>query len=141
MTELAGMELRAAVAERVLGRKVRTITNDDSLHAGELCRTYSGGRDYIGNGGLVFDNEPGDLSIAHEVPHYETDIAAAMEVVEAMRARGYSFLLNIPDPAEPRTWWAEFADTTSIYDDGLEYQDTAPLAICRAALAALEEAQ
>jgi hypothetical protein len=114
MNELSGIELRAAVAERVMGWKRSERFSDMWTQNGS---TYM------------------------RLPHYESDIAAAMEVAEAMRARGYSFLLNIPDPAEPRTWWAEFADTTSIYDDGLEYQDTAPLAICRAALAALEEAQ
>jgi hypothetical protein len=149
MTELAGIELRAAVATLVMGRKVRTITNDDSLHAGELCRTYGGDRDYIGNGGLVFDNEPGDLSIAHEVPHYETDIAAAAEMEAkikeigladeyasslATEVKAFDITLNVS------TGWDNNAGETQWSEVALLIFAT-PEQRCRAALAALEEAQ
>jgi hypothetical protein len=71
--------------------------------------------------------------VLEEVPHYSTDIAAAWQVVEHLFTRGLRLSLNAfgGDP-----WWAEFADEG--YEHGAQAPaDTAPLAICRAALAAV----
>jgi hypothetical protein len=65
--------------------------------------------------------------IGHEVPPYSTDMSAAWEVVEKMREReGYAGVESNHDlwEASMGPWYVATAET-------------APLAICRAALAAI----
>lgn len=79
-------------------------------------------------------------SAAYVLPHYSSDIAAAWEVVEKLKAR----LCEEPDTLalEYRggTWQAGFKYFS--HEDGWDYgdnagkADTAPLAICLAALKA-----
>lgn len=110
----AGPELDAILAERVLGWSL-----DD-------CRTTG---------------RPKGL---HPFEHYavmksSADPYAAWLVVEAMEARGLTLLLDgretYPDGSGKRLWHASFWRGTNMCGTG---NDTAPLAICRAALAALE---
>lgn len=72
-------------------------------------------------------------------PHYSTDIAAAWLVVEAMEARGSALELvdRIHLSGTGERWWCCFKG--KMWGQP-EKADTAPLAICRAALAALEVA-
>jgi hypothetical protein len=84
-------------------------------------------------------------------PAFSTDIAAAWEVVEWMRAR-WAKLPNA-ERGEPDTWqFHDFADegwrasVVWLHHDAPivevdEIAPTLPLAICRAALAAVEEAE
>jgi hypothetical protein len=66
-----------------------------------------------------------------EVPHYSTDLSAAWQLVERIREPGHAFHLSRFDPC---IWLATFRD------DGYAAQaETAPLAICRAALKAVRE--
>lgn len=70
------------------------------------------------------------------LPHYSTDMADAWLVVEKFRADGCFFDLgdkpsDLDDLTSARTWNAFINRTTRGPDS-----DTAPLAICRAALAA-----
>jgi hypothetical protein len=68
------------------------------------------------------------------VPDYSTDWAAAGEVLEKMREKGWISNLD-QDPDGP--WWAKFSRAPSC--DPMNYGDTGPHAICLAALAACEE--
>lgn len=71
------------------------------------------------------------------VPHYSTDIADAWQVVEAMRERGWHPEIRwISDWDCKAKWWVNFGGHR-LYD---ATADTAPLAICRAALRAVADA-
>ena len=64
------------------------------------------------------------------VPSYSTSIAAAWELVKKMLANGHLFGLSHDYPAHDDKWVASFSA-----DGDLDVADTAPLAICLAALA------
>lgn len=119
----AGHELDALVAERVLGWQRRPSCWD---------------RDPLGR-----DGKPGhDLLSRGKTPCFSSRWDGAGLVVEAMENRGW--FLNLDRPPRlvstgPLAWVAKIR--TSIGDRRVgEAADTAPLAICRAALAALESA-
>lgn len=118
----AGRELDALIAEKVMGfiaYKVQLVappprvrTMDELQHIGE------------------------------PLPHYSTNIADAWEVVEKLgRWHGFDFMIVMPDPEQTfhlRTYEAGWYEATN---DGPERRvvsdaDTAPLAICLAALKA-----
>lgn len=103
----AGPELDAAVAEHVMGRVVDPprFPNDRT----RILRDDAGCVD-----GLV--------------PPFSTDIAAAWKVVEALTNHpGYEFWFTLEQMYEQ--WIASF-----VFGDPGAKADTAPLAICRAAL-------
>lgn len=118
--EMSGVELREAVAVEVMGWR---------LDAGDwlLDNPHSGT-----NGGI-------------EMPLYEADISAAFTVVEKMRAKGWHVSLC----AAPKSGWCctmlfeDFSNGPTVNMEGegywerQAYADAAPLAICRAALAAV----
>lgn len=105
-----GRELDALVAEKVMGWK-RSLT------------------------GFWFppDLHPNANIIGHEIPHYSTDTGAAWEVVEKF-PHFYLFRWIAGGPM-PGQWECRFSDT----DDGTKivWADTAPHAICLAALKAV----
>lgn len=111
-SELSGLALREAVAVKVFGYRKKWV---DDIR------------------GEIYHDSPESLQ-GVPCPHWESDIAAAWQVVEKAIELGYTLLLNFNHGA----WWAEFADKETVYDHELEYRPTAPEAICRAALAALE---
>ena len=128
----AGRELDALIAEMVMG-----LTRHDESYmvdgAGKVLRFVW--RD--GGGACVYS---GDMFL----PHYSTNIADAWEVVEKLgRWRGFDFMLVMPDPEQTfhlHTYEAGWYEATN---DGPERRvvsdaDTAPLAICLAALKAKE---
>lgn len=81
-------------------------------------------------------SEPGQVP-----PCYSTDIAAAWPVVEALEGRGFCIRLTTPFlPGEPYTCGATPQGTTGWNGrpDHLATAPTAPLAICRAALAVVQ---
>lgn len=87
--------------------------------------------------GCVADNcamRPHPYPRADAPPHYSTDIAAAFQVVEKMRDRGAELTLATKFNA----WRVHIGFAAPDYRSILEYADTPPLAICRAALAALD---
>lgn len=59
------------------------------------------------------------------VPNYSSDITAAWEVVEKMEGEWFNL-----SAASPKGWYAAFGSP----DNESTYGDTAPLAICLAAL-------
>ena len=71
---------------------------------------------------------------ADAVPAYSTEIAAAWQVVEKMMERGWYLFLDTAG-FDGEEWRAQFRDPESRFARG--EAATAPLAICRAALAAL----
>lgn len=120
----AGRELDALIAERVMG------IDAELIHTDGAPRTIA---------------YRGMQAVVRAVDHYCTDIAAAWEVVEKMRADGWEFEIWDRDAHLTRAhgvpWGAEFSR------EGLAWEplrrkgsaDTAPLAICLAALASLPE--
>lgn len=110
----AGRELDALVAEQVMGW--RRCSDDGS--------GYWEGRSPTNILSLILE----------EVPHYSTDIAAAWQVIGRMRDlcwASHSTDLTL-DSEQP--WWAwHFLHGVS-QKTVRECADTAPLAICRAAL-------
>jgi hypothetical protein len=85
-----------------------------------------------------------DGEIKRGLPKFSTDIAAAMQVVEAMRERGYGF--SVEWSKEHTTGHVCFSLWTPNFEGlGCEYGEFAntqdlPAAICRCALAALHPA-
>jgi len=70
-------------------------------------------------------------------PHYSTDIAAAWTVVERVIALGYHFATDYDAELSKHDyeWTATVGNYKGVHAH--EYGDTAPEAICRAALKAL----
>ena len=130
----AGREMDALIAEKIMGYTLSEL----SLPAYPKYK--------------LFDIESGEFSgYVKEVPHYSTDIAAAWEVVKRM---------PIPFKLEkcwekayqigPEGWsacWCTDADCEGCNENSRctngddAWAETAPLAICRAALKALENGQ
>jgi hypothetical protein len=80
-------------------------------------------------------------------PSYTTDIAAAWEVVEKMKSLGWSITIlwdnNNENPGEPHNyiWLVElnyYTDNVSDFKNFYNEDLFAPIAICRAALLAVE---
>lgn len=118
-TLLAGREIDALVAERVIGLEVRAIR-------------------VISPEGLRSDLE-------EPLPCYSTDIAAAWLVVNTMRARGFCFNVWSREPDGALLHRGEFgAEFEQLERAPFRYPfkssaDTPMLAICRAAIAASQE--
>jgi hypothetical protein len=66
------------------------------------------------------------------LPAYSTNIAAAWQVVERVRALGFGVTISDGDE-----WSVGIAPNNHDADVTVEFGDSAPLAICRAALAAV----
>ena len=120
----AGRETDARIAETVMGC-VRVIVND----RGEL---YGAPPHLIASG---------DIPAEHgrvRLPSYSTDIAAAWLVVEHLKSRGWSVRLS--NKTVDWCWWCYVYDYRSenAKAEATVQEETAPLAICRAALAAVE---
>ena len=125
MTPKVGRELDALVAEKVMGQKVKS--------AAELGGLYSVEGDFFVN--------PPDRSepvYAHTLPlpHYSTDIAAAWEVVEKLRVEGLRLRLVEYTDGFYAAFGAMAIDTAPWQASQVE---TAPLAICLAALKAVAQ--
>lgn len=107
----AGLELDALIAEKVMGwHFVGTFTLDPELNCDRWARDQNGLERYF-----------------HEVPKYSTDIAAAWQVVEKMIVYSeHHFLLD-----KGGAWLCRFRE------GGLSPGETAPHAICLAALKAV----
>jgi hypothetical protein len=118
MTELpAGRELDALIAEKVMGWRF--------MHDGlGNMRWY---QDTVAIDGYGPNHWGGYRDFSPS-----TDIAAAWEIVKKMRARGIPLrLVLVCAPGDPEWWYASFEA------NGWQVEsNTAPLAICRAALRA-----
>jgi len=68
-------------------------------------------------------------------PPYSTDVAAAWHIVERMRAEGWQIVVD----TRPGNWLVQFFSTDGTQRSAAS-ADGLPLAICRAAVAALDNA-
>lgn len=125
---IAGRELDALVAERVMGWTLTTPVDPACDFAVGTKRDGTDARRNFGRG-------PDGKEVSF--PLYSTDIAAAWQVVEKLRADGYE--VQVAAEPDPRVS-AYHCEIARLSDSGstVEFDDTAPLAICRAALAAVE---
>ena len=122
---VAGRELDAYVAEKVMGRL---------KPEGDIARMGLGFHPQ-GHETRYWSISTADSkrSWYYEGPQYSTDIAAAWEVVEKMHSRDFSMMAEWDD--EDRMWFVGFSNKESYKADEAA---TAPLAICLAALKAVE---
>jgi len=74
-----------------------------------------------------------DYRTMDEIPHYSSDPAAMMQVVEKMRERG-SVTVSWGDSFVHCVWYDRNLNAL-----GSVYEPTAPLAVCRCALAAVAQ--
>jgi hypothetical protein len=127
--ELSDRELDALVAEKVMGFDVRIASEYESVF---MCCAMGncGKRDYLSEGDRYVYKEMPDHQPEWLLPHYSTDISAAMEVVEKMREREF-----LPCLWAAQMWIVEFWEGEKLVsgDSG----DSLPRAICLAALKAI----
>jgi hypothetical protein len=139
---VAGRGLDAEVAERVMGEPMPVYTSGDAVLARQLAGDVT--RSELGCWTEVCRYDEGD--VPRWIPRpFSTDIAAAWEVVEHMEARWWWFALEtFPNPHginDGATVTARFKATAMPgQHDGVGKAEDAPLAICRAALKALDAA-
>lgn len=131
----AGRELDALVAERVMGLKCRFERGVEAAWQDHKPVAWSP-NDYIvlsqsGSPEPCF-YIPSRMHSYLIVPRYSTDIAAAWEVVEKMWSSKYEAFVR----TFRGQWSASFADNGNII--GQVDAETAPLAICRAVLKAVD---
>lgn len=107
----AGRELDALVVEKVFNKSITTTYGEDSVHT--LDR----------------------LKVGYLIQNYSTDIAAAWEVVEKLKEKGISIYVK----AFLDTYCVEAHSVGSSINKILA--DTAPEAICKAALLAILEVE
>lgn len=120
----AGREIDALVAELVMGwTKVRKASTWESA-----AMIYSG--TFVYTIGVTPDQKTNDV-----IPYHSTDIAAAWQVVEKMRLVGVSMWIG---PHLDNEWAVQIKPSINNYHEFVR-ADTAPLAICRAALLAVME--
>lgn len=121
----AGDELDALIAERVMGwTRWRHEDGIVHLHAPEDARWLP-----------RYNAAPTDERFTEwdtSTFKASTDIAAAWTVVEKMRTCGHHFILC---DSQVEGWAAEFGQCGPVPTTLRRYAQTAPLAICKAALA------
>jgi len=121
--KVAGRELDTLVAEKVMGSLRPT---EPGLFCGEPSD----------DGKWWWESYQGDTDISKWAPpEYSTSISAAWEVVEKLLHIGLDFTI---DSGRDRTT-GEVFHSCRIDDINLTYADTAPHAICLAALKAVGE--
>ncbi|RPJ36270.1 MAG: hypothetical protein EHM35_08405 [Planctomycetaceae bacterium] len=104
------------------GNAQRSLVTVNSIKKGSGCGVPAG--------------VPRDYRFAHgDFPCYSTDIAAAWLVVEKLIAKGYEFTLE--DDKQGFMCRFDWVSPVVVGWAGVEHAPTAPLAICRAALAAV----
>ena len=125
MTDLpAGRRLDAWIAEQVMGWK-QVVVRQENPGVPDLPFQY---------GPHTQGQRPSEDHPYSVVPHYSTDIAAAWEIVEKLRHDRFPFV-SVGIDWYGKTWEARFG--VNQHGNSLGYAqgcETAPLAICRAAL-------
>ena len=120
--QLSGRDLDRAIAERVMGWRRKA----DGWQHGKQQE--------------VFVDEDGYHTVSclcEEDFNPSESVEAAMQVVEKMRRDHFRFACNDRHIVEIGEWWVEFA-TLEYERGGQANSGTLPEAICRAALAAIE---
>ena len=119
---VAGRELDALVAEKVMGMELLPLKEAPCPYCGDEMR-------FCGERSRCTTCGEWRYSPAKE---YSTDIAAAWEVVEKLKAGGFSLIAEWD--AHDEMWYVVFSNVSS-YKAG--EADAAPHAICLVALAAV----
>jgi len=143
----AGREMDALVAEKVMGWLAWSERRPEYIHVvfqrpGErepFMKFRNPEAERARYAPMAFGDIDPMNHVVCDIPRYSTEIAAAWEVVERLRADkvmgGASIAaVNAPDDATPGEWCVEWFDGNRTLDCATG--DTAPLAICRAALKA-----
>lgn len=134
---VAGRELDAEVAEKVMGGRWLLVKGSSPFLSMELPHVISG------RVNVAYRNHAGGIVPGEHLPEYSTAIADAWQVAERMRSRG---ALVVLESRNAGGWWARMKliengryvwRTADYENDARVVADTAPLAICLAALAAL----
>ena len=140
---VAGRELDALVAEKVMGEDVSTWDAHKWGPCAYVNDFYPEGSKYCSHCDRVWYNgspEPPVPCEARWISTYSTSIAAAWEVVEKLKADGLMVdLLTVGDVKDP-SWCVTVEDLVD--EDGMwfsTHESEAPLAICLAALKAVED--
>jgi hypothetical protein len=149
----AGRELDALIAERLMGwrwfrlQRMRHSCCAKPQPIGEPVRFLANDKPFS----LYDDYNPAtgdervDESRMTAVPHYSTDISAAMEVVEKLKADDFWPSMNwksgiFIDDWNRAAWFVRFRCVRGgTRGDHWHADESLPLAICRAALRALSE--
>lgn len=133
--ELAGRELDAAIAERVMGRRVVWFDRLDS-HDGEWSQSgpLETKEECRFRPVAYWQNQEGQSLWEVRKWSPSDSISAAMEVVEKMNADGWSFACTLYEGKLP---YASFCKRTAASSRNAE-AESLPVAICRAALLAVE---
>jgi len=123
----AGREMDALIAEKVMGfRREKTPPDYNGEYGGEDILVPIS----IDHENFIYPPK-GKIALTYFVPNYSTDIATAWSVAEKMH--------SLSVYRENNQWWSWFFDGYN--DDKIIYgkasADTAPEAICRAALMAV----
>lgn len=130
----AGRQLDALVAE-ALGTVAWDVVIEGCSRGGRACATRGEAATY--RDALEKFYTVGDIVLHGDVPSYSTDIAAAWLVVEAMRAHHVYIDVNVTHAGYRATALFEGPPGGDIWMSCCSDRiDSAPLAICRAALAA-----
>lgn len=132
----AGRELDALIAERVMGEVdarcpcgdglSRTMTRSGATMAEAEAMLRADYAARVAGGMKMWPAE-------YCGPAYSEEIGAAWLVVEKLREQGFGFTIDVDEGDNS----ACFADSSGVYEAEIS-ATTAPLAICRAALAALQ---
>ena len=126
--QLSGRALDAAIHRALTG---------ECLHPRESLKPVRVGTFVVPVCSLCGVIPPKGAEDGAHIPHYSGDIAAAWQVVDWLRARFTNVSLTAANRYACIAWniSSEGEDSASVWERG----DTAPEAICLAALAALEE--
>lgn len=123
----AGIELDILIAEKIFGLEV--VKNKSGSKRGGF---------YYSVGEPDWDDFYGDMQLANPVPIYSLDIATAWEVVEKLFELGWDCEVSMYRAEQGPRYRVDVRVIEHQEHGATEFADTAPLAICLAALKALE---
>jgi len=136
-----GRELDALVAEKVFDKSWPKGGQWIRLEYSRIFNEQCSGQKYVHGGEPHMNDRINDF-----LPAYSTDISAAWKVVEKLTAEGYCPALVNDDFGH---WALSFSGTQPVEEktngcistwcDEVDWADTAPHAICLAALKAVED--
>ena len=124
----AGRELDRIVAERVMelpAKSIRLCGTDECVEVWTDNPFYADG---------ICNRR--DVQGVCDPPSYSTDIAAAWKVVERMHECGHAIVLERWLDMPSKNKWSALFIMENGHDTGQRVAESAPLAICRAALVA-----
>lgn len=120
-------ELDAEIAEKVMG--LTPVKNEGGM-------VFTRWREWVDEGDYYYESEDEEWHhFVDEVPHYSTDIAAAWQVVEHLYHTGMWDITIRVSPVSKR--WICSLDAPNRTVSIGSSDNTAPLAICHAALKAV----